>query len=192
MSDTTWISCADTAKLIRRALKREFPGIKFSVRSSTYSMGASINVKWTDGPTNAQLEPVAKAYSGASFDPMIDLKSYHTSELTYADDPARDGEPVHFGADFVFCERGYSETFARAIRDYQAARFSHLLADWPQVRADYRAWSLDWDDPHANDDLFGHSGPCCSPRDLFYRLSRITSADDLATLDAISSQTAGL
>src|SRR5665647_1136286 len=65
------------------------------------------------------------------------------------------------------------------------ARFAHLLADWPQVRADYRAWSLDWDDPHANDDLFGHSGPCCSPRDLFYRLSRITSADDLATLDAI-------
>jgi len=31
-------------------LKESFPGIKFSVKSSTYSMGASIRIRWLDGP----------------------------------------------------------------------------------------------------------------------------------------------
>lgn len=43
-----YISCADTAKLIRQAIKEAFPGVKFSVRSSVYSGGASITVEWLD------------------------------------------------------------------------------------------------------------------------------------------------
>lgn len=184
MSTTDYLSCADTAKLVRRALKREFPGIKFAVRSSTYSMGASITVRWTDGPTSAQVSPVVRAYEGSSFDPMIDLKSYHASELTYLDDPARDGETVHFGADSVSCERSYSETFARAIRDHLADKYRHRLAvdDWPPVRQGYGTWEINWDDPHADDDLFGHGGRYDSPRDMFWRLAQDTAAADLATL----------
>lgn len=94
------ISCADTAKLIRQALKEAFPGVKFSVRSSTYSGGASIYVNWTDGPNVAQVEAVSKTFSGAYFDGMQDLKG-----STYA---LLDGEVVRFGADFIFSNRTHS------------------------------------------------------------------------------------
>ena len=41
-----YLTCAETAKLIRKDLKKNFPKIKFSVMSNTYSMGASIRVNW--------------------------------------------------------------------------------------------------------------------------------------------------
>lgn len=41
---TKYLSCAETAKLIRQALKEAFPDMKFGVRSKTYSGGASIDV----------------------------------------------------------------------------------------------------------------------------------------------------
>ena len=44
------VSLTDTAKLIRATLKAKFPGIKFSVRSSRYAGGSSIDVRWNDGP----------------------------------------------------------------------------------------------------------------------------------------------
>lgn len=94
------ISCADTAKLIRQALKEAFKGVKFSVRSSTYSGGASIYVNWTDGPNVAQVEAVSKTFTGAYFDGMQDLKG-----STYA---LMDGEVIRFGADFVFSSRTHS------------------------------------------------------------------------------------
>lgn len=34
-----WLSCSDTAKLVREVLKKQFPGTKFSVRSKTYAGG---------------------------------------------------------------------------------------------------------------------------------------------------------
>ena len=74
---TRYISCVDTAKLLRKALKAEFPATRFSVRSSSYSGGASIRVEWTDGPTTKRVDRVAKQFAGASFDGMIDLMSYH-------------------------------------------------------------------------------------------------------------------
>ncbi|MDP3554840.1 LPD29 domain-containing protein [Methylocystis sp.] len=95
-----YLSCADTAKLIRRALKEAFPEVKFSVRSHVYSGGASINVGWTDGPTTKQVERVAKTFEGAYFDGMTDYKGGYSCAI--------DGEPVSFGADFVFCNRDVS------------------------------------------------------------------------------------
>jgi hypothetical protein len=70
-----YLSCADTAKLVRQALKAAFPGQTFSVRSSTYSGGASIRVGWVDGPQTNQVDQVAKVFAGSSFDGMIDLKT---------------------------------------------------------------------------------------------------------------------
>ena len=46
-----YLTAAETAKLIRKALKASFPGVKFSVRSKSYSMGASVNVSYIDGPS---------------------------------------------------------------------------------------------------------------------------------------------
>lgn len=79
MSD--YLSCSETAKLVRKALKEAFPGQKFSVRSSTYSMGASIRVGWTDGPQTADVDKVVGCFAGSGFDGMIDLKTSNSHWL---------------------------------------------------------------------------------------------------------------
>ena len=38
------LSVAETAKVIRATLKPRFPGVRFSVRSKSYSGGASIDI----------------------------------------------------------------------------------------------------------------------------------------------------
>ncbi|HEY5865105.1 MAG TPA: LPD29 domain-containing protein [Candidatus Tectomicrobia bacterium] len=109
------ISTTETAKLIRAALKHAFPGITFSVRSKKYSGGSSIDVDWIDGPTKQEAEKVYQRFEGASFDGMIDLKSYHDTELN--------GELVHFGADYVFGNRNLSEAFLPPIAARIAAQY---------------------------------------------------------------------
>ncbi len=99
--DKTYLSCAETAKLLRAELKVKFPKQKFSVRSDTYAGGASIRVHWTDGVALDKVDPVAKKFAGATFDGMIDLKEYH--------DSIYNGKTVHFGADFIFTERKISD-----------------------------------------------------------------------------------
>lgn len=92
-----YLTCAETAKLIRAALKEAFPGVKFSVRSDVYSGGASIRINYTNGPSAKQVEGIAQAFQGAYFDGMTDYKGCNYNTL--------DGEQVRFGADFVFVNR---------------------------------------------------------------------------------------
>ena len=98
-----YISVVETARMLRAALKEAFPGVKFSVRSSSYSMGASINISYTDGPTNAQVKAIVSNFEGSYFDGMTDYKGSNYSSVN--------GEEVRFGADFIFVNRNYSETF---------------------------------------------------------------------------------
>jgi len=108
-----YITCADTAKLMRAALKAQFPGVKFSVRSDVYSGGASIRVTWTDGPFANDVEKIAKRYEGATFDGMIDLKEYHSSLVYFDGDPVP--KLVHYGSDYVFCDRNLSDEYTQAL-----------------------------------------------------------------------------
>jgi hypothetical protein len=101
-STSDYVSVTDTAKLLRGALKAAFPKVTFSVRSSKYAGGASIDVGWTDGPTEAQVKAVTELYRGATFDGMQDLKEYHSTLLGAPDGSVRE---VHFGADFIFTNR---------------------------------------------------------------------------------------
>jgi hypothetical protein len=105
---TKYLSCAETAKLVRQALKESFPGVKFSVKSKNYAGGGSINVKWMDGPLSSQVKAITDAFEGAYFDGMIDWQGSSYATL--------DGERVRFGADFIFEDRDYSdELLARGI-----------------------------------------------------------------------------
>lgn len=67
-----WIETADLAKLIRRAVKLAFPGVKFAVRSNKYSGGSSVVVEWTGGPLRHDVEAVACLFQGVTFDGMDD------------------------------------------------------------------------------------------------------------------------
>jgi hypothetical protein len=153
--ETKYLSCAETAKLLRQALAKEFPGTKFSVRSKTYSMGASIDVRWSDGPSYQRVNDVAKQFQGADFDGMIDLKSYndhwidqdgnvslaHVEGTTGSKgiiEPGRwEGTPgavkVHFGADYVFCERDlgreFLERLARLVEQERGVKAPQIVQD---------------------------------------------------------------
>ena len=125
------LTCAETAKLVRAALKKNFPGVKFSVRSDVYSMGASIDVTWVLGPTSKEVEHIAKQYESADFDGSIDLEvlSNHwllpdgtaiirkspgtQGSMGYipaeSNEPPPGAEPVFFGAHYVQCQRRYAD-----------------------------------------------------------------------------------
>ena len=64
---------AQTAKAIREELKKAFPNVSFSVRSSSFSMGDDVRIKWTNGPTTEQVENITKKYEYGTFDGMTDL-----------------------------------------------------------------------------------------------------------------------
>jgi hypothetical protein len=130
MSDKKFLSCSETAALVRKQLKLHYPGIKFYVRSKTYSGGASIDIAWIDGPGPKDVERIAKAYEGADFDGMQDLKTYKTAylfpdgtaQLATVDDGNTQVNPkpagaveVYPGADFIFCNRHVTPGFAKPI-----------------------------------------------------------------------------
>jgi hypothetical protein len=78
----TYIGAADTARLIRSALKLAFPGVPFSVRSTSYSGGSSVRVHWTDGPSKAHVDAALSGFAGHDFDGSIDMAFSHSCYMT--------------------------------------------------------------------------------------------------------------
>jgi len=127
---TRYLTVTETAKLVRQALAKHFPDTKFSVRSKSYSGGASIDIFWTDGERTKPVDAIVKGFEGRSFDGMNDLASCQdswllpdgTADLAYrpdsyggsipgyvSDAPHPQAEMVHFGANYVFCNRHVSD-----------------------------------------------------------------------------------
>lgn len=127
------LSVADTAKLVRKALRAEFPGVKFSVRSNSYAGGASIDVMWTDGPRDVDVQGVVSLYRGAYFDGMTDCKHYVRSLLTTEDG----AEEVRFGADYIFTtrdiSRGRQALYFAELRRFVLAQTGERLPLDPQM-----------------------------------------------------------
>jgi hypothetical protein len=153
---SNYISCADTAKLLRQALKEAFTGVKFTVKSKTYSGGASINVGWTDGPNSAQVKAVTDSFEGAYFDGGIDYKGSRFHKL--------DGEDVHFGANFIFENRSHSDDMVARAIDAVVKEFGGCEM---KTVEDYRAgrcWAHHWP----------QSGGCDMERALNQRLAKMS------------------
>lgn len=66
-------------------LQHVFPGIKFTVRSSSFSGGDSIDLRWSLGPTSKEVRAIAGKYQEGHFDGMIDL---------YENDHSAHGEAI--------------------------------------------------------------------------------------------------
>ncbi|MDE2980843.1 MAG: hypothetical protein OXU74_06575 [Gemmatimonadota bacterium] len=133
------VSLTDTAKLVRAALKRKFPDVRFSVRCDRYSGGSSIDVRWTNGPRERDVDAVIGVYAGQGFDGMTDSRYYNGAWL-HEDGSAsvrrtgsnatadrlqkvatldRDAVPVSFGPSFVQSHRTVSaERWSAAIKAY--------------------------------------------------------------------------
>ena len=161
-SKTRYIDTADCAKMLRKQLKKSFPGAKFSVKISRYSGGSSMRVAWVDGPTVKQVRAVSDPYAGASFDGMIDMQHYNKAILlkdgtvTYGEsqgtlgsrgvDPGykfelpEGAEWVRMGSDYVHTDREYSNEFAKSAVDQ--FNKEELRADEPVIRTEMTKWGL--------------------------------------------------
>lgn len=93
MANVIYEKASETAKKVRVELKKAFPGVKFSVKSSSYAGGSSIRVSWTDGPTRERVKAITSRFESASFDGMNDMKSYKNYEY--------EGQ-LYSGADYIF------------------------------------------------------------------------------------------
>lgn len=106
------------AKNIRTQLRDAFPGIKFSVRSSSFAGGCAIDIDWTDGPASDLVEKITSAYSQGRFDGMDDSYEYN-----------RDEWPRLFGgAKYVHATRKISD----AIRE----RIGRRMCDFQNIAYD--------------------------------------------------------
>ena len=64
---------------IKKELSLKFPGVDFSVKSKSFSMGDDVNVDWTDGPTTEEVTRISGKYQSGSFDGMTDCYNYDDS-----------------------------------------------------------------------------------------------------------------
>src|SRR5690348_4677246 len=71
-----YASAPESAKLLKQALRRAFPAVKFSVTLDRGTAYGCANVGWTDGPTTRLVDAVVAPFSGEGFDGMTD-SSYH-------------------------------------------------------------------------------------------------------------------
>ena len=62
---------------LKTELTREFPGVKFSVKSESYSGGDAIRVHWDFGPTTDEVAKFTDKYSEGHFDGMTDSYDYN-------------------------------------------------------------------------------------------------------------------
>lgn len=112
-------STKETAALIRPALKAAFPGVTFSVKIHLYSMGSSIYVRWTDGPTAPEVNRLLARFSSQTFDGMTDSSSYHTQIV--------DGRVVSYSGS-ISTTRTYSPAF-KAMATQRAAADGRTFDD---------------------------------------------------------------
>lgn len=113
VSDTTDRLVA-AAKNIRIELKAAFPSVKFSVKTERYSMGNSLRVRWTDGPTVRQVEEITMRYSAGDFDGMTDCYNYRKDHAW----------PEAFGAaKYIFTNRDLSPELAQKAIDHVWEKF---------------------------------------------------------------------
>lgn len=113
-------STKETAEFIRKALKAAFPGQKFSVTTSYASMTSSTTVRWTDGPTTAEVDAVTDRFSSRGFDGMTDCTTYHEQDV--------DGQRVSYSG-WIHTSRTVSAALLeKAVARFQTERASYGLA----------------------------------------------------------------
>jgi hypothetical protein len=149
-----YLTVTETAKLVRKDLKAAFPATKFGVTCDKYAGGASIRVKWTDGPTVPQVDAVIGIYESRGFDGMVDYEYHKTAWMmpdgtvtrAYREDttgckgvvegcnnpkPHPDAVEVSFGASYVTTDREITEEARAKVRNRLAQEWGVELDGTP-------------------------------------------------------------
>lgn len=64
---------AETARAIRKELKKAFPGTIFAVRSESFSMGDAVRVGYTDAMPETEVRKITDKYEYGQFNGAIDM-----------------------------------------------------------------------------------------------------------------------
>lgn len=56
------LTVPETSRAVKAALRKAFPGVKFSVRNSTGTGYGWLHATWTDGPTVREVDKVVNPY----------------------------------------------------------------------------------------------------------------------------------
>ncbi len=125
---------------LKAELTRAFPGVKFSVKSDSFSGGDSIDVSWEFGPTLKDVCRISDKYQEGHFDGMQDI--YESN-----DDNVWPG--LFGGAKYVHEHRSFGDTFyetlGRALCELQGVVYN----------GHYTANLLGENDPHHLDHYVG-------------------------------------
>jgi hypothetical protein len=191
---------AGTAQLIREALKKAFPTVKFSVTSSTFANGSSVDIAYTDGPSSKQVEQVYAPFISGHFNSQEDLYEYH-QEPTAINEAGRLAR-VSYGAKYISDRRSYSPAYgfflnsldlrqAPALADQFAAfdkwhssQRYHMQTSWGEHAGTY---SVSSDSSHGDLERFAES---LTAQGYAVSFSKIGDELTLSTSSANNSQAA--
>ena len=105
---------AAVAVRVRKALAERFPGVRFSVRSRSYSLGAAVDVSWADGPSAAAVDKILGRFERVFRDEMT-------------------GEILSGGNLYVQGSRHFSAAFLRRVAEAVCRRYG---VDVPEIKSD--------------------------------------------------------
>ena len=118
--EKTLSSHAHAAKCIRQELRTSFPGIKFTVRSDSYSGGNSVWINWENGPTDEQVNNIVGKYQRGHFNGMEDIYEYSNS---------RDDIPQ---VQFVQTQRDFTDSIMLQAAKVAADHYGDINANRPE------------------------------------------------------------
>lgn len=99
------------AKNIRKELKKNFKGVKFSVRNPNYG---SVDVCWQDGPTCEKVDAIISKYKDGYFNSMEDIYEYSDSPFNTVF-----GSVKYPNSSRTYSDAIIEKAIAKVIDDYQ-------------------------------------------------------------------------
>lgn len=110
---TRHIGATEVGQILRKLLKKEFPGVKFSVKKASYDL--NIYVRWVNGPARTKVEHLVNPFMGIRHDAQTENTDHYKTEW--------EGEEVYFLVQYIVCERKYSRSFVEAVLASYEKRF---------------------------------------------------------------------
>lgn len=162
---STIIPTKDVAALLRKELRTTFPGVKFSVRCSTGTAAAWIDVAYDDGPSIRQIHNIVSKYEGRSLWGIPESITDRATALV-AGKPGEMPTEVQYAVDGINTSRTFTAAgnlaAQRIIRE--SSNMPHLILcnDAGELVEDHditggRGWEF-------NDGEWGWGQPTLSPQ----------------------------
>ena len=143
MSETIYLSSVDTAKLLRKELKSNFPKTKFSVTSDHNSIRVSYNGAG-GGPIWEDVDNVAHRFAGGGFDGMIDL-AYSKSHYMLPDGTFITGKSMGTAGSMGYVEGWENEMPEGAVEVHFGSTYVFVNDHGPTRHRENCEWSdMDW------------------------------------------------